>query len=528
MRHKIISIAATTAFATLLTVGAVFATSTISDDITVGDDLTVTGLATVGETLGVTGATTLTGALTANGSVTLGDAIADTTIIKSRIATGTVAGSAINTGAAYAYGEGVELRYAVDDWTLIPSTNFKGYYFRTEATTGNAAGQIRGMEVYSVANIASGTTGLASLTGLYSELLVKLPATSYTIAGYPNAIEANFSFDQNSGGTTTITNGVAALVAKIQTANGLNSYTNLDGIRIIGRDADSARTMGDGLVIENDAVGSNATWTKAISVTAPSTTAISLAGTMTTGIGIGTTTTTGISFTGGSATLINANAAAAHASTRGIFIGEDANVTGSAIPLNGGDWATAQGNAIYCEDGGTALTSYTECLTTRMLTTAAVTTGDVSTVAFHPDLTINADYAGTGGLASIWGNTTIMTGKTVNLAGSLGDVAGGTFGVDIVGTLAADSHAAGVSVGVGGSGTKTGILSGFRIRGATGTVDWDAILSIEDGDGSWTSMTKPSASATATMTTAPKAGEPAYWLKIYIGETEYYFPVWTD
>ncbi len=213
---------------------------------------------------------------------------------------------------------------------------------------------------------------------------------------------------------------------------------------------------------------------------------------------------------------------------KSLFIGGDSDSAGSGIPLVGASWDTSQGIGFYADDGGSAQTGYTETFTSRYLLTADIASGDVSVAASHPDLTINANYTGTGGLSAIWGNTTIKSAKSVDTSGGLGDVSGGTFGVDIVGTLAANSHAAGVSVGVGGSGTKTGILCGYRIRGATGTVDWDGILSIEDGDGSWTSMTKAAASATATMANSPKAGDPAYWLKIYIAETAYYFPVWTD
>lgn len=251
-----------------------------------------------------------------------------------------------------------------------------------------------------------------------------------------------------------------------------------------------------------------------------------IVGAGTTGILFSGASTTGISFTAGSGTMFGANAAAAAATTRGIFIGVDSNSAQSGIPLLGASWATSQGNAIYCDDDGVALVGYTEALTVRMLTTAAVSTGDVSTVAIHPDLYLNANYTGSGGLSSIWGNTTIAAGKTINTSAGLGDVGGGTFGIDISGVLAANSHACGVSVGVGGSGTKSGILSGFRIRGATGTVDWDAVLSIEDGDGSWTSLTTTAASQTATMTNSPKSGNPAYWLSLYIAETKYCFPVW--
>jgi hypothetical protein len=44
-------------------------TLVLSEDLTVGDDLTVTGLATIGETLTVTGATTFTGAITASSTL---------------------------------------------------------------------------------------------------------------------------------------------------------------------------------------------------------------------------------------------------------------------------------------------------------------------------------------------------------------------------------------------------------------------------------------------------------------------------
>ena len=89
----------------------------------------------------------------------------------------------------------VEMKYGVDSWAGILGS-FKGYYFRTEANVGHATYGLRGMEVFTALDIDSGTTGIGSLTGLYSELLVKAPATSFTIGGYPNAIEANFSYEQ--------------------------------------------------------------------------------------------------------------------------------------------------------------------------------------------------------------------------------------------------------------------------------------------------------------------------------------------
>lgn len=49
---------------------------TSTDDVTVGDDLVVTGLATVGETLAVTGASTFTGAVTASTTLAIGSGTA--------------------------------------------------------------------------------------------------------------------------------------------------------------------------------------------------------------------------------------------------------------------------------------------------------------------------------------------------------------------------------------------------------------------------------------------------------------------
>ena len=241
----------------------------------------------------------------------------------------------------------------------------------------------------------------------------------------------------------------------------------------------------------------------------------------------GFTSTQSAGYTFDKAVTINGNITG-YISPHALFIGTDSGVAGGGIPLTGSDWDLAQGVGIYGDDGGVALTGYTEVMTVQMLTTATVASGDVSTAAFHPALVLQADYTGVGGLSAIWGNTVIQSGYTITTAGSLGDVGGATFGIDIKGTLAANSHACGVSVGVGGSGTKTGILTGFRIRGATGTVDWDGIMSIEDGDGSWTSMTQSAGSDTATLTNGPAgtANNPDYWLKLYIGEDIYVFPIW--
>lgn len=431
------------------------------------------------------------------GSLNFGSVELDTLLLNGRLATGVSAGgTSLALGATYAYGEAIELRYNVTNWTGIGSS-FKALYLRSEADLGGSYG-LRCAEFYAVMDTST-TTGLSSLQNLYAEMLVKASASNRTLTN-GHCVEANISIE-NQTGTLTLTNSIYCLYAKAQTGTGINDYTKVNGIKIAGRDDGTARVFGNALDIV-DAEATVCTWTNGIYI---KNTAIK-----TSGLG------KAINIQGGSATI------------KGIFVGADADTAGSGIKIAGASWDTAQGNGFYCDDGGTALVGYTECMTVRMLTTAAVASGDVSTAALHPDLTLNANYTGTGGLSSIWGNTTIKSGVTVNLNGSIGDVGGATFGIDIAGTLAANSHACGVSVGVGGSGTKTGILSGFRIRGATGTVDWDAFLSIEDGDGSWTSMTTAAASQTATMTNAPAAGNPSYWLNIYIGETKYVIPAFAS
>lgn len=434
------------------------------------------------------------------GDLTFGDAVVDSFVIKGRVSTSTVAGAALSLTASYAYGELMELRCDVASWTGT-GNSFKGMYLRSSCSVGNASGGLRGAEIMGVFNVTTGTTGLSELKGLYVETLVKANSSGNKTIATLQSVEANVSIENYGATTLTFTNNVYGLYAKIQTGSGLADYTKMCGIRISGRDDGTARVFGTALDI-TDAEATVCTWTKGIYI---KNTAIKADG-----------TGYAIQIQGGSATI------------KGIFVGADADAAGSGIKLAGASWDTSQGNGFYCDDGGTALTGYTETMTVRMLTTAAVASGDVSTAALHPDLTLNANYTGTGGLSSIWGNTTIKSGKTINLNGSLGDVGGATFGLDLSGTLAANSHGCGCSVGIGGSGTKSGIICGYRIRAATGTVDWDGILSIEDGDGSWTGMTKTAASNTATMTNSPKTGDPAYWLKIYIAETAYYFPVWTD
>ena len=423
-----------------------------------------------------------------------GASIEQPLMLDGRVSMGSVAGTAKELDATYTYGQLWEMRAKVTSWTGI-GTSLSGWYWRVEAGVASTSQGIKVHEIYAMANA---TFGVSNLQGIYVEAGMKAGGTQ-TIANCA-AIEASLA-PYTGTGAITITNHWECLLLTPSACSSRLDSTNaakIHGVYLLARDGDGASTrLGYGIYMANDTGQSG---------TRSLTSAIEI------GIGCGT--------------VLNVSAAAAALTTRGIFIGADSDSAQSGIPLLGADWATSQGNALYCDDDGVALTGYTEALTVRMLTTATVSSGDVSTVAIHPDLTLNASYTGTGGLSAIWANTTIKASKTINLNGSLGDVGGGTFGLDLNGTLAANSHGCGCSVGIGGSGTNSGIISAYRIRAATGTVDWNAVLSIEDGDGSWTSLTTTAASNTATMTNSPKSGNPAYWLSVYIAQTKYCFPIW--
>lgn len=180
---------------------------------------------------------------------------------------------------------------------------------------------------------------------------------------------------------------------------------------------------------------------------------------------------------------------------RGIWIGEDSNTVGSGIPLDYSNWAFgtaegAQGNAIYCDDGGKTWSGagYIEGMTVRLLTTSAVTAEkDVSVTAFHPDLYLNASYDGKGGLSAIWASTTVAASKSMTTDAGWGNVGAGHFSVDLSSgyTLAANSWVAPLSVSFTSyAGTRTGKIVGLLIRKSMGDVGvYDGAFGFIDGDG---------------------------------------------
>ena len=216
------------------------------------------------------------------GSVDFGSVELDSILLNGRFSTSTIAGAALSLGSTYSYGEAIELRYTVTNWTGIGSS-FKALYLRSEADLGGSYG-IKCAEFYAVMDTST-TTGLSSLQNVYAEMLIKASASNRTLtAGH--CIEANISVE-NQTGTLTLTNNIYCLYAKAQTGTGINDYTKVNGIRISGRDDGTARVFGIALNIV-DPEATICTWT----------TGISLSTAATTGFLISAATTTGISITG--------------------------------------------------------------------------------------------------------------------------------------------------------------------------------------------------------------------------------------
>lgn len=130
-------------------------------------------------------------------------------------------------------------------------------------------------------------------------------------------------------------------------------------------------------------------------------------------------------------------------------------------------------------DRGVALTSFTDASKTKYDVNTAITTGDTSITASYAHTTIAADVTISGGMSAIWGSATLNTLKTFDCSAGAGDLAGGHFSVDMPSgaILAANSWAAGISVGGNLGGTLTGNVAAFRVR-TPSAGEWDYLFDI--------------------------------------------------
>lgn len=215
---------------------------------------------------------TADGNMSINGNFTFGDASVDSFIIKGRMSTMTTAGAAVDIGASYTYGELMEIRADVSNWTLGGS--FTGLYLRTSASLGGTK-NLHGLQIVTAMNTST-TSGLSLVMPIYAEMCVKASASSRTLTD-ARAMEANLSFE-NQTGTLTLTNNVYCLYAKAQSGTGLADYTKINGIRVSGRDDGTARVFGNALDICNPEA-TVCSWTNGINITSACATAINISGT---------------------------------------------------------------------------------------------------------------------------------------------------------------------------------------------------------------------------------------------------------
>lgn len=401
---------------------------------------------------------TVRGDLTVLGTFYMGDASTDNFILKGRFSTMTVAGANVELDSSYTSGELWEIKTKVTSWAGIAGS-FKGYYFRAEAGLGNASQVygLRGMEVFGVSNITSGSDGLQQLSGLYVSAYVKAYAGSYTIP-YVYGIEANVGTEALTALTIT---QAACVYATLQTTSGLADYSKWHGIIVEGGDA-SSRTYGHAIVVQNPTWSGCATqtWTTGLYINEACTTGISIAGVTTTAFAISGDCTTAISITGG-VSAANVISIAATASTAGINISADCT-TGITI--------SAQTTAGITISGATA----DGILISGACSDAIRISGSNSTSAIHITgdqvigLLYDVDAAANEGIKIM-----VDDGITVTTGISLARTT--TTGICTTGISIDTDGTTGLSIGTGFTGADmivlagTGSTSGIRVSGACAT-----------------------------------------------------------
>lgn len=225
---------------------------------------------------------TINNNLTIKGSLTFGDASVDNFIIKGRVASMTAAGSAIAIGATYAYGEGIELRYDVSDFTGVGGT-FNGMYLRAEETAGADGKNLRGAEIYGVCNDA--TMGAGTLWGTLTYAYVK-GKTAVTVENM-YAVQGELTWDASRTHDCTVTTAAACFRAKI-TGGRVADYTKIHGYTLtIGEMDGDSQTFGYGILMEDDAgMSGTSTLTAGVQIDIGCTAGINIAGACTTAINV--------------------------------------------------------------------------------------------------------------------------------------------------------------------------------------------------------------------------------------------------
>ncbi len=199
--------------------------------------------------------------------------------------------------------------------------------------------------------------------------------------------------------------------------------------------------------------------------------------------------------------------------------------------------------------------SFTDsCSTTRYLPTMPIDPG-ADRILFWDDSAGTYEYLTAGSGLSISGTTITATGSMGGTTGATDNRvlrADGTGGATIQSspvTIDDSGNVSGVvnftvggaiTLGNGGSASSTGDFywdagtsgtGGFHFRGGSGyseklKVDTNGATITTDRGLLFTGQTSGSGSSTGTLTNSPAAGNPAHWLKIKIGGSDYVIPAW--
>lgn len=108
---------------------------------------------------GLDASLTVPGDLTVTGDFTFGNAVLDTLIVNGRVATGSIAGAALDIDATYTYDAAIEFRADVSSWVGIAGTDFYGMYMRISASVDSAADNLYAEQIYA-ANGLPGEDGV--------------------------------------------------------------------------------------------------------------------------------------------------------------------------------------------------------------------------------------------------------------------------------------------------------------------------------------------------------------------------------
>lgn len=224
----------------------------------------------------VEGTMTFTGGASIVGDATFADALI---LGNGRLATGVEAGSAISIDAtAWAYSEGIELRYTVSDWAdTYTLTDFRGMYLRAQSEEASS-NSIYGAEIYGVTNAVN----IANIWGALFYGYVKGAAAVTVSRVY--GIQTEVTWDAG-GSSDTISVEATPILAKV-TSGTVGDYTKIHGMIIrLGDMNGGSRTYGSGIKIEDDAdMSGTSVCTVGLNIALACTTGISLAGAMTDGI----------------------------------------------------------------------------------------------------------------------------------------------------------------------------------------------------------------------------------------------------